>query len=126
VNTANIQMLEFAAAALAELPDEVVFVGGATDELWATDEAVPEFRPTVLVDGRAELVAEVEAAAPELRAFIGIALSDLLSHHVFDSAGEGVLRGGPETQERFELSVKPRIESIAVATSDVQPGTTQA
>lgn len=240
MNAANIQMLEFAAAALAELPDEVVFVGGATIELWVTDEAAPEFRPTddvdivaeiatrsayhrfeerlrgvdfvnephggvlcrfrhrqsgvlvdampteaellgfenrwqkeafphavevelpsgrkidavppvyllatkleafgsrgkndlywskdfedtiVLVDGRAELVAEIEAAPPQLCAFVGSALVDLLSHHVFDSAGEGVLRGGPETQERFELLVKPRVESIAAAASDVRDGT---
>jgi hypothetical protein len=50
VNTANVEMLELAAAALVDLPDEVVFVGGATVELWATDEAAPEFRPTEDVD----------------------------------------------------------------------------
>jgi len=68
-----------------------------------------------LVDGRVELVAEVEAAAPEPRAFIGEAMSALLGHEAFDSAGEGALRGGPETEERFELVVMARIESIASA-----------
>ncbi|HVV90446.1 MAG TPA: nucleotidyl transferase AbiEii/AbiGii toxin family protein [Solirubrobacterales bacterium] len=48
--SANVEMLELAAAALADLPDEVAFVGGATVELWATDEAAPEFRPTEDVD----------------------------------------------------------------------------
>lgn len=50
MNSANVEMLELAAAALADLPDEVVFVGGATVELWATDEAAQEFRPTEDVD----------------------------------------------------------------------------
>ena len=50
VNLANLEMLELAAVALAELPDKLVFVGGATIELWVTDAAAPEFRPTDDVD----------------------------------------------------------------------------
>jgi hypothetical protein len=46
----NIELLESAAAALGDLCDEVVFVGGATVELWITDEAAPEVRPTIDVD----------------------------------------------------------------------------
>lgn len=230
MNTANVAMLELAAAALRELPDELVFVGGATVELWATDEAAPEFRPTedvdviveiatrtayyrfedrlrgagfanepeggvicrfrhrdsgvivdampteaeilgfenrwqkeafpravevglpsgrsiravpppyllatkleafrsrgrndpfwskdfedviVLVDSRAEIVAEVEEAEPGLRAFVSAAMSQLLGHDDFDSAGEGALRGGYETEQRFAAVIRPRIEAIA-------------
>lgn len=43
-------MLESAADALDEILDEVVFVGGATVELWVTDPAAAEFRPTNDVD----------------------------------------------------------------------------
>lgn len=50
MNSANMEMLELAATALEELPDEFVFVGGATVELWETDDAAPEFRPTEDVD----------------------------------------------------------------------------
>jgi hypothetical protein len=50
VNEANIAMLESAADALDEILDEVVFVGGATVELWVTDPAAAEFRPTNDVD----------------------------------------------------------------------------
>ena len=35
----NIGLLELAASALGDLLDEVVFVGGATIELWITDAA---------------------------------------------------------------------------------------
>jgi hypothetical protein len=45
MNLENLRMLEFAFEHLAELRDEVVFVGGATVELWITDPAAPEFRP---------------------------------------------------------------------------------
>jgi hypothetical protein len=51
MSTANIEMLERAAVALGDLvDDEVVFVGGATVGLWATDQATAEFRPTDDVD----------------------------------------------------------------------------
>lgn len=50
MNSANMAMLGLAATALGELPDDFVFVGGATVELWATDDAAPEFRPTQDVD----------------------------------------------------------------------------
>lgn len=48
-------MLEFAAEHLDSLLGEVVFVGGATVELWITDEAAPEFRPTDDIDVIAEI-----------------------------------------------------------------------
>jgi hypothetical protein len=51
MSTANIEMLERAAVALGDLVEhEVVFVGGATVGLWATDQATAEFRPTDDVD----------------------------------------------------------------------------
>ena len=49
MNLENIRMLELAAEQLGELLEEV-FVGGATVELWITDEAAPEFRPTDDID----------------------------------------------------------------------------
>lgn len=46
MNLENLKMLEQAIEHLEPLLNEVVFVGGATVELWVTDEAAPEFRPT--------------------------------------------------------------------------------
>jgi predicted nucleotidyltransferase len=46
----SIELLEAAAAALAELLDDVVFVGCATITLWITDPAAPPPRPTKDVD----------------------------------------------------------------------------
>ena len=46
----SIDLLERAAAALDDLVDEVVFVGGATVTLWITDPAAPPPRPTKDVD----------------------------------------------------------------------------
>jgi Nucleotidyl transferase AbiEii toxin, Type IV TA system len=55
MNRENVEMLELAARHLGNLLDEVVFVGGATVELWITDEAAPEFRPTDDIDVIAEI-----------------------------------------------------------------------
>jgi Nucleotidyl transferase AbiEii toxin, Type IV TA system len=55
MNVENIRMLELAAEHLDSLVGEVVFVGGATVELWITDEAAPEFRPTDDIDVIAEI-----------------------------------------------------------------------
>ena len=46
----NVELLELAAAALSDLLAEVVFVGGATVELWITDPGAPPVRPTQDVD----------------------------------------------------------------------------
>lgn len=46
----SVELLETAAAALDELLVEVVFVGGATIELWITDPGAPPTRPTLDVD----------------------------------------------------------------------------
>jgi hypothetical protein len=50
MNLENLRMLEQAIEHLEQLLGEIVFVGGATVELWVTDEAAPEFRPTADVD----------------------------------------------------------------------------
>lgn len=60
MNQANVEMLERAAERLGELLEEVVFVGGATVELWLTDEAAPEFRPTNDVDVIVEITTRRE------------------------------------------------------------------
>lgn len=46
----NVELLELAAASLGDLSEEVVFLGGATVELWISDPASPEVRPTDDVD----------------------------------------------------------------------------
>jgi nucleotidyltransferase AbiEii toxin of type IV toxin-antitoxin system len=56
VNLQNLKMLEMAAGHLGSLLEEVVFLGGATVELWISDPAAPEFRPTVDVDVVVEIV----------------------------------------------------------------------
>lgn len=232
MSSANVEMLERAAIALDPLIDEVVFVGGATVGLWATDPAAPEFRPTndvdvivevatraayyafeerlreagfanapegnlicrfrhresdlildamptdgailgfegrwlkeafphavstrlpsgrsihvltpahllatkleafssrgggdlyasadfediiTLVDIREELGPELAAAPDALRSYVANEIGDLLDHESFASAGEGALSGGPETRERFELVLRPRLEAIAAS-----------
>jgi len=55
MNRENIRMLELAAEHLDSLLGKVVFVGGATVELWISDEAAPEFRPTDDIDVIAEI-----------------------------------------------------------------------
>lgn len=229
MNQANIAMLESAATALEEILAEVVFVGGATVELWVTDDAAPEFRPTIdidviveiasrgayyrleerlreldfvndeedgvicrfrrpdselildvmpteasilgfenrwqreafpravpyalpsgqeikvvppvyllatkleafasrghgdlyaskdfedviaLIDGREELTGELAAAEDELRTFVSGELASLSRFDTFDSAAEGALGGGPETLDRFELVLRPRVEAL--------------
>jgi hypothetical protein len=46
----NIELLERAAVALGDLVDSVMFVGGATIELWLTDPGAIDVRPTLDVD----------------------------------------------------------------------------
>jgi len=60
MNLENLKMLEEAVERLTPMLDEVVFVGGATVELWITDEAAPEFRPTTDVDVIVELTTRAQ------------------------------------------------------------------
>ena len=46
----NIELLEVAAEALGDLLDDVMFVGGATIELWLTSPGTADVRPTEDVD----------------------------------------------------------------------------
>jgi len=46
----SVELLELGAAMLGDLVQEVVFVGGATVELWITNPAAPPVRPTKDVD----------------------------------------------------------------------------
>jgi hypothetical protein len=90
---------------------------GKGDLLWSRD-----FEDIItLIDRREELVREVQAAPPGLRAFVVRELNELLQHGEFDSAGEGALSGGPETQARFDLVVRPRIEAIIAGHPGISP-----
>jgi hypothetical protein len=72
MSSANIEMLERAAVALGDLiDDEVVFVGGATVGLWATDEATAEFRPTNDVDVIVEAQGLILDAMPPDASILG-------------------------------------------------------
>ena len=53
--SANINMLQTVANGLGELKDEMVFVGGAVAELYATNPAASDIRPTLDVDCVIEL-----------------------------------------------------------------------
>ncbi len=229
MNQANIAMLETAATAIEEILEDVAFVGGATVELWITDPAAPEFRPTKdvdviveitnrsayyrleeklrelgfqneqqegvicrfrqsetnlildvmpteasilgfenrwlresfphavarelpsgrqvkvvtpaylmatkleafrsrgkgdlygskdfedlirLLDGREELVGELADADDEVRSFVVDELARLSGHQDFDAAAEGAIGGGPETLDRYEEVVRPRVEAV--------------
>lgn len=56
----NITMLQTVAKGLGDLKDDMVFVGGAVAELYATDPAASEIRPTLDVDCVIELRSRVE------------------------------------------------------------------
>lgn len=56
----NLEMLSLAARGLAALKDEVVFVGGATIELYLTGRPALKVRPTDDVDCIIEVVSRVE------------------------------------------------------------------
>ena len=81
---------------------------GQDDLLWSRD-----FEDVItLIDRREELVAEMLGAPTELREYVVAELGELARREDFDSAAEGALSGGPETEARFARVVKPRIEAI--------------
>jgi hypothetical protein len=51
----NVAMLQTVAIGLEELKDEMVFVGGSVAELYASDPAASDIRPTLDVDCVIEL-----------------------------------------------------------------------
>lgn len=84
---------------------------GKGDLLWSRD-----FEDIItLVDRRVELVDEVGQANDDLRAYVAAELGELLDYGDFDSAAEGALSGGPETQARFARVTRPRVEAIVAA-----------
>lgn len=228
MNSGNLEMLELAFEHLGELRNEVVFVGGATIELWITDAAAPDFRLTedvdvvveiatrhdyyrlekrlrllgfendresgvicrfkapgaglldvmptessilgfdnrwqeeafshavevelpkgqiiralpppyllatkleafvgrgesdfygskdwgdvvALVDGREELIGEMAEAPESLRAYVSERLQKLSGHRDFDPGVEGALPSSPESRDRVDLIVLPRISAL--------------
>src|SRR6266404_4514567 len=72
--SANLELLKQVAKRLGSLLPEVVFVGGCTTELFITDEAAPEVRPTFDVDVIAEITSYVG-----LRYFLGTPAGPRLS-----------------------------------------------
>jgi hypothetical protein len=58
----NVELLKQVAKRLGSLLPEVVFVGGCTTELFITDEAAPEVRPTFDVDVIAEITSYADYA----------------------------------------------------------------
>ena len=58
--SANINMLQIVANGLGELKDEMVFVGGAVAELYASDPAFSNIRPTTDIDCVIELSSRIE------------------------------------------------------------------
>lgn len=56
----NIEMLQIVANGLEELKDKMVFVGGAVAELYASDPAASDIRPTKDVDCVIELSSKIE------------------------------------------------------------------
>jgi hypothetical protein len=65
-----------------------------------------------LIDGREGLLSEISAASKPLRAYIASQLDGLSRHPDFDAGVEGALPMGPETRERAEQVVLPRINEI--------------
>lgn len=154
MNPANLLLLERTCEHLGDLLDEVVFVGGATVELWITDPAAPEFRLTddvdvkriralpppyllatkleafdarhkldfygsrdwgdviSLVDGRRELMDEMREASESVRTYVADRLRDLSSHRDFDPGVEGALPSSPESRDRVDYVIQPRIQSL--------------
>jgi hypothetical protein len=68
-----------------------------------------------LIDGRAELPAEVRAAAPDLRGYLADQLAQQRAHPRFTTGVAGSLQGDPTSQARVDRVVLPRIEEIIQA-----------
>ena len=69
-----------------------------------------------LVDGREELVGEVRAAAPELRAFIAGRIAQLLEVPRIDDGLAGAVRGDSASQDRVDAVIRPRLALLAEPT----------
>jgi len=103
MNPANLLMLEMTCEHLDDLVDEIVFVGGATVELWVTDPAAPEFRLTEDVD----VVVEVTTRQDYYR------LEDRLRNLGFENDQEsGVICRFKHPESSLLLDVMPTEASI--------------
>lgn len=103
VNGANRAMLELACEHLGDLCDEMVFVGGATVELWITDPAAPDFRLTEDVDVVVEVATRQDYYAIEMR------LRDAGFHNDQES---GVICRFRHTESGLVLDAMPTEASI--------------
>lgn len=103
MNPENLRMLELAAKHLADLHDDVVFVGGATVELWITDEAAPEFRPTDDIDVIVEITTRQDYYRLEER------LRKIGFHNDYES---GVICRFKQPESELVLDVMPTEASI--------------
>lgn len=65
-----------------------------------------------LVDGREELIEEVAEAAEPLRAYVSGRLRELSEERNFDPGVEGALPSSPESRDRVDLVVLPRIRKL--------------
>jgi len=65
-----------------------------------------------LIDGREELIDEVSASPKELRSYVSQELERIGGLEDFESGLEGALPMAPETPERVELVLLPRIEAL--------------
>lgn len=99
----SIALLETACAALGDLLGEVVFVGGATVELWITDPAAPEPRPTRDVDVIVEVATRREYNAFEQR---------LREHRFREDQQSGVICRWLHADGGLVLDVMPTETSI--------------
>ena len=96
-------MLELAAEHLGELVAEVVFVGGATVELWITDETAPEFRPTDDID----VIVEIATTRDYYR------FEEKVREAGFENDLEsGVICRFKESRSGLLLDVMPNVASI--------------
>lgn len=103
MNQANLAMLEQTLERLGELAQDVVFVGGAAVDLWITDAAAPEFRPTEDVD----VIVEVSSRSDYYR------LEERLRNAGFENDQEsGLICRFRYPDPRLVLDVMPTEASI--------------
>jgi hypothetical protein len=79
------------------------------DDLYASKDFEDLIR---LLDGREELVGELADADEEVRSFVAAEIDQLSRHRDFDAAAEGAIGGGPETLDRYEEVVRPRVDAV--------------
>jgi hypothetical protein len=95
----------------------VHLVATKLEAFWSRGEEAPyaseDFEDLIrMFDGREELLGEMAEADGEVRAFIAEELTRLVGLEDFDAAAEGALGGGPETLDRFEEVLRPRVDAV--------------